>query len=382
MKILYVVSRSPEINSSASIRNSAFIHGLKEIGHDVTLLTTIPDRKSEYYDKSLMPDDVKIKYIEGRTAEGVLNWAKQNPLLKPLKKTVARIVSKVEIYDTFKWFVDYTDEVDFREYDCVISSSDPKSSHLFMYEAVKKHGKMNWIQIWGDPFCGDISRSKELDIDALEKEERKLLQYAVRVYYVSELTLIEQKDRYPEFADKMNAIPIPYLKERIYDLDDLSKKGVVELCYCGDYPSRYRNIVPLYEAVSSMEGVHLTISGASDIKLKSSAKVTVLTRQTYDKVEKIEDNADILIHICNSHGTQIPGKIYQYSGTNKPILFILDGEKEIHRKQFEKYRRYKFCENEADNIRNAIESVISSNIYFDTVKEFERKNIVKRMALG
>ena len=44
MKILYVVSRPLEINTSASIRNRATILGLVENGHTVDLFTTEPDR--------------------------------------------------------------------------------------------------------------------------------------------------------------------------------------------------------------------------------------------------------------------------------------------------------------------------------------------------
>ena len=43
MKILYVVSRPLEINTSASIRNRATIEGLVELGHNVNIITTEPD---------------------------------------------------------------------------------------------------------------------------------------------------------------------------------------------------------------------------------------------------------------------------------------------------------------------------------------------------
>ena len=45
MKILYVVSRPLEINTSASIRNRATIEGLVELGHNVNIITTEPDEK-------------------------------------------------------------------------------------------------------------------------------------------------------------------------------------------------------------------------------------------------------------------------------------------------------------------------------------------------
>ena len=384
MRILYVVTKSVEINTSASIRNSGIISGLIGLGHTVTLLSTLPDKKSSYYDVSLLPQGVKTLYLDDGGSQKVLDWLKRNPFLKPIKYVVSRYINKTEIYDTQKWIINHVDKVNFEAYDCVISSSDPKSSHLFVYEGTVKKGKKvkKWIQIWGDPFLGDVSISNSQNRSEIYKEEMKLVGAADDIYYVSKPTLEAQKRNYPAYAGKMHCISIPYLKERVFPLRDLLSVFPVELCYCGDYPSSYRNIRPLYDAINSLEGVHLTICGASDIRLPETDKVTILPRQSYRRVEEIEEKADILVHLSNSTGTQIPGKIYQYSGTNKPILFILDGDKDASKSIFSQYKRYVFAENDLKSIYFGIKSIIVGKKRQSPVPEFDKKRIVSMICLG
>ena len=74
-------------------------------------------------------------------------------------------------------------------------------------------------------------------------------------------------------------------------------------------------------------------------------------------MKPLEDATDVLVFLCNRTGGQIPGKIYQYSATNKIILFILDGtdeEKRILKNYFAQFNRYVFCENTVEDISRAI----------------------------
>ena len=88
------------------------------------------------------------------------------------------------------------------------------------------------------------------------------------------------------------------------------------------------------------------------------------------------------MHLCNLQGGQIPGKIYHYSATNKPILFVLDGteeEKKAIYDFFSKYNRYQFCENNINDIRAAIKEILEkkNQISAKPVEAFEPQNVVK-----
>ena len=264
------------------------------------------------------------------------------------------------------------------KFDLIISSSDPKSSHLLAEKLIKLNSDITkrWIQYWGDPFAGDINKNTIVPTKFIKKEEKKLIDLCDKVIYVSPFTLEEQKENYPDCKNKMEFLPIPYVKEKIYKEVKNSK---VTLGYFGDYKSKDRNIKPLYKAIEKEKGFYLNICGNSDLSLLQKENMIIKPRQKLDVVEKLEENCDILVCICNKKGTQIPGKVYHYAATNKPILIILDGDKkEELRKYFESFNRYVLCENTESEIINAINNIRNSNIGYKPLESLSAKKIAEK----
>lgn len=373
MNILYITSRAIEINASSSIRNIATIKGLVENGHNVTLCSMRPDNNGKYYDNKIPEVNIKRIYFEPAMKTAIRAANRFNIFHTKLYK----MIRGKRIYDNSKQIINHIDEVDVSEYDLVISSSDPKTSHLFAEKLFEKYGKkVAWIQIWGDPFASDmtISGSKNY-MKKIEKEEHRLLSKCDSVIYVSSATLDAQKHKYPDASKKMHYLPIPYLKKVISVQKENESANVVKLAYCGDYLSNIRNITPLYDAVSKLQGYSMRICGDSDITLNPVENIHVSGRVPYQEVSKIEDSADILVLICNLFGTQIPGKIYQYSGTDKPVLFILDGNQKVIMQQFEKYRRFDFCSNDSREIRKKLVEITKSKEKRNPVEEFSPQTV-------
>lgn len=383
-KVLYVVSRPLQINTSASIRNKAMILGLVDNGFHVDLLTTSPDSNHMAYDASMDITEVRCQYITLGGIHNVARIGRKMKSLRPFFYSLINIFRKQSVYDSFVNIINHTNLVNLKEneYEFIISSSDPKSSHLFVEKLLRGQGKHfhgKWIQIWGDPFYDDITLPKTIDKQVVYKEEARLLDCADKIIYVSMLTLQKQKARFRSASFKMDYQPIPYIKEIISDNRRLSDAKNISIAYCGDYSSQVRNIIPLYETIKGLDNTILTIYGNSDLKLQDTEKITVKPRQGISAVEELELNCDILVHLSNLSGSQIPGKIYQYSGTNKPILFILDGDSDSVKNIFSKYNRYVFSENKVEAIRKAIENIILENKNFMPIKEFSRKYVVKNL---
>lgn len=383
MHILYVVSRPIEINTSASLRNRATVLGLVENGNTVDIITTEPDKNHLAYDASLsLCDSVRTQYIQLGGAQKVASYTRKIPFLRALRRIAYRIVTRYSIYDNLYGFVTHTEAISLKEekYDLIISSSDPKSSHLFVYNLLKEHEedfKGKWIQIWGDPFASDITVKSQVHKKRIKKEEHNLLLKADKIVYVSPLTLDVQKKAYSDCAEKMKAYPIPYEKETIYNKAAIDENDIINLLYCGDYDHNVRNILPLYNAVKNMSHVHLTICGNSDSPVDSCEQVTVLSRIPYEQVIQQEKRANILIHLSNIFGSQIPGKIYQLSATNKPILFILDGEKDAIHQYFSQYHRFVFAENTSSDITSVLQTMISNidTTEYLPLKDFDKRHI-------
>ena len=379
MNILYVVSRAIEINTSASIRNHATIMGLLENGHQVTIVSAQPDSNHTAFDRSLTIDEVKKIYFKLGGVQTIAKVGRRWTFLNRIKPIAYKFLYGNEIYDSMKSIINFINEIDIEEYDLVISSSDPKSSHLFVDKLLEiSNRKIPWIQIWGDPFADDITRSDNKSTAKVESEEKRLLSQADKIIYVSKITCESQKLRYPQNKQKMFFLPIPYYRQRKSGKAFPTSYKGVKLCYCGDYGSHIRNLKPLYEAVKE-NGMKLTVCGMSDMDLKSLNGIRIFPRQDAARIREIETESDVLIHLSNLSGTQIPGKIYQYVSTDKTILFILDGDKQALQETFSEYNRFIFVENNKEEIKNALKNICSlrENVSNEPVQYFNAKNIAK-----
>lgn len=248
------------------------------------------------------------------------------------------------------------------EFDYVLSISTPPSSHLLAYKLLKSghiRGK-RWIQIWEDPWHNDIYGFQ--GADSIRKEESRILSVAEKVCYVSPLTLKNQQKKYPESAHKMFWQPLPFY----YKADEVRTIDFAQNSYgyFGDYAPAARNLEPFYEAAEQI-GIEVNICGNPSNLFAPTEQIHIHPRLQLDKLKPIEDSTNVLIFLCNRMGGQIPGKIYQYSATNKTILFIMDGtpeEQTVLRKYFGKFNRYVFCQNTVEDISRAIRLIESGDL--------------------
>ena len=103
--------------------------------------------------------------------------------------------------------------------------------------------------------------------------------------------------------------------------------------------------------------------------------VKIKGRLSQKDVSRMEDEASILISICNKRGTQIPGKVFYQAGYQKPMIIILDGEfKEKMRVYFNSFGRYILCENNEKSISGAIDEA------FREIKTGKRYQLDKRLS--
>ena len=405
MKVLYISGTCLTNNTSANMSHNAFVQGLLENGCDVDIIMARdswgePDsalpvwEDARYYVfSSLSPADIIRRKLRGTPQKSNVSTSQQEsgpysgiPKKASIKKKL-HDAGKSLFYSIFRPDKIYPLEKEWlkkasrfrskRIYDLVISNSSPAASHRLVIE-LKKRGNLRfkrWVQIWEDPWYHDLYGGHSSEI---QKEERFLLRKASEVAYVSPLTLMYQKKYYPDCAEKMTCVPLPALE---LPGDHSETADEVSFGYFGDYYSVTRNLKPFYEAAVGT-GYRGYIYGDSDICLKGTDRIEVSGRVTLDKLQKIQDKTSVLVHLCNLRGGQIPGKIYHYSVTTKPILFILDGTEEEKRElldYFESYNRYYFCDNIVESICMAMERIAEEGRSFLPVKEFTPKAVVRKI---
>lgn len=379
MKILVINGDCIQTNTSANLCHLAYIRGLLDAGHDVTLLSA--DGRDYTLDESMViPEQVEqhtyygVSFYEklslrkrasaAQSATVAVQTAEvtQSGLRSLVGKAKAFVLSLYGVHGTYATFVRKAQQ--FRsetEFDYILSISTPVTSHLLAHNLLKAghiRGK-HWIQIWEDPWYTDAYGFNGKD--KIYREEKRLLSFAEKICYVSPLTLENQKRLYPESADKMYWQPLPfyYKAEGTAIRGDKNRYG-----YFGDYDPVARNLAPFYEA-AKQTGIEVNICGNPSNLFAPTEAIHINPRLPLQKLKPIEDSTNVLIFLCNRKGGQIPGKIYQYSATNKTILFIMDGteeEQKVLREFFGKFNRYVFCQNTAEDIIRAIRDIESGNL--------------------
>ncbi|MER2108136.1 MAG: hypothetical protein ABS949_14465 [Solibacillus sp.] len=383
MKILYITLAPINSNSSATLRNKALIKGFVENGNEVDVISIVTPNSNPYFNGDNKKFIFGNHIILNKNSINEKNKKQQTSKNAILRKIASKIFHTFSIHDGSiihtKKVNSYINNNLQPFYDIIISSSDPKTGHILARNIINngiKYGK--WIQYWGDPLTLDIATNTFYPKRILGIKERNLISNADQIVYVSPFTLEKQCKLFDSLKEKMFFLPIPYLEEKIYEKPCLKNKIVIS--YFGDYLSEIRNIVPLFNTIKSLNSnFSLNIIGNSDLKLKDTANITILNRIPLEELEKKEQETDVIVCILNCKGTQIPGKLYYYAATNKPILVIIDGENQKELKEYlDGYDRFILCENQESSIRQALEQLEFERKLYYPAKQLEASVIAKK----
>lgn len=356
MKVLFVTLFPLENNTSVTISNYGILLGLQQLGHDVTILMphASDTEVSIPYDVSMF----RIVRIEGMP----FNLLRKAPAKQTLWFKIKRKFRKhFEYLDFTRPYLKSVKSVCIlnEHFDLIISTSDPKTSHVFVGKLIKQGLSYDrWIQHWGDPMYGDITRSNSYPNWIIKCFERRIIKMADKVVYVSPFTADMLKSVHPQYKDKIEFVPLPCEE---LDADTLvNTNTILKLVYLGDYSPSIRNILPLYDAVKEMSDVELTIAGISTLRLENTDSITVLPRIPQTQCHQLESEVDVLVTVCNLRGTQIPGKVYYAAASQKHMLVILDGDEKDKLKEYvDSFGRYITCENNVESIRKALSDIRS-----------------------
>ena len=370
-KVLYITNYPMDSSASAAIRNRSIIAGLSQCGCSIYTLTRKPQVENSI-------KGVKEFYFHNNSiAYQVANKVKRDKskFLWKLRVNLAKLISKFNIYDNQRVLLKSLEKLklDVNEFDFVISSSDSKVSHLIADILIQnKTIKVSrWIQYWGDPFYADINEKPLIPSKLIRKEEGRVLNKADYIFYTSPFTLKQQKELFVAAAEKMHFIPTPYIEPRYYKPIHNNKKYTVG--YHGSYFKKDRNLMPLYNVANKMSHINFEFIGSTDLNFNQTDNILVKPQVSSKEILDYETKCDLLICVGNkSSSYQIPGKLYHFAATNKPILFIYEKGSEEIADFFSIYSRYYFCENEIDAIEVKLKQIINSpSIVVSPIEEFK-----------
>ena len=386
MKILYITT-SLLRNESASIRNISLINGIVENGNEVDILTlNFLEKFEDKFLKTSLTKEARIYKVKIPKFNKIFSIISNKR--KEKSKNFKFILKLKNIIKEFLFFPDIYSEsienskeivINKDEYDFIVSSSDSKSSHFIAKNIIKNNNLIQqWVQIWGDPWGNDINvrTLNFLTKYRIKKEEKKLLEKATKIFYISELTSETIKNKYPLFSNKIFTLNRSYLKE----INSKNEQQKFIFSYTGSILNR--NIIPLIDSIEKYnenndKKIELNFYGINEqdfnFDILNKNFIKIFSRVSFEEVLEVYKNSDVLVYIDNLYNsTQIPGKIYDYFGTNKTILGLY--ESEDVKETLKKYDRIELIRNQGIfELNSVIKSINTKNV----MEKFSPKNIAK-----
>lgn len=104
----------------------------------------------------------------------------------------------------------------------------------------------------------------------------------------------------------------------------------LELLFTGTLYAAFRDPSALVEALAAVPRARLTVIGALDgidpLRFASHPQVRYLGRLGHDAVRAAQRAADVLVNIGNRDDSQMPGKVFEYLGSGRPVLHLAQSE--------------------------------------------------------
>lgn len=388
MKVLFITS-SFDKKGSASIRNTGLIKGLANVGCEIDVLTQywpehmIDKSLVEYWPESVRIKRDHLKVIDtyfGKANGGSVQHKNQKGAIAKTIRVIKEVLKQTYFFPDIdkEWIKNYSKEYDYSAYDLIISSSDTKTSHFIACELSDKF-HIPWYSYWGDPWEDDMG-TKGLKKKIAKIYEKKFIDRSDCVFYTSVPTLKAMQNKYPN-ADNMFFLQRAYLEEI---RSEKKNSDVVTISYCG---SIYygRNINHFLEEVNEFSTktkdrkIVVEIYGYYPEQMVSefsSEYVHFHKPVSYSKVNEITRKSDALLMVMNdSKSHQIPGKLFDYFGTDKAIVVLAADERNSVEEYIESTGRCIILHNNSIDIGKLIEKITRKNYY--PLKEFSPNIVAK-----
>lgn len=376
--VLFVSTTDLRKNTSSNIRSLALLKGLQKIGYRVDCAFIPSNNIIDEYLADGLYNSVEDVILLGNDMSAIKEGSKKNSVIyDKIKKFILIIYNKIAVFDVYSFKIHQAmKHINLLkdDYCIIISSSDPRSSHLLANKIIKKKNYSSfWLQYYGDPMTNDISDKKITNyIEGIY--ERRYISYSDCVLYTNPLCSSHIKNKYPKHSYKINWIPTSDICKR-----NKQQKEKFDICYIGDYNMNSRNIFPLYNICNKSKLITY-IAGNTDIKLKNTKYIKISGRIERKEAVAIEENSKILTVIDNNkqgNYLQVPGKMYHYALSYKKILVITNNQELID--HYGNYNRYYFTANNEKAIEKAIKALLNDSNKCMPVEEFRCDKVAKKL---
>lgn len=315
---------------------------------DESLLKEVPEGLRVYKSPVFEPFDLYRKFT-GKRKDSVLvaseTISKEND--DPRHKIAVWIRMNLFVPDArIGWFPYAVKEGKriFKEtgFDAIVSMGPPHSTHLIA-KRLSSELRIPFFPVLIDPWMdiayyqGQKRSALTLRIDSAF--ERKVFQAASEVFFVTATTLSEYKKKYPFLEGKSDVLFWGYDGFKFENLPEIKKEGDAKVLMHSGNIFDFQNPVKMWgylkEKIDSGENLRLKFTGTVSPGIRKSVTEAGLDPYTdylgflsYNDMIKEVMAADYL-WVCAMEKRHLPGKLFEYLRTGKPVLAFGEDNPEV-----------------------------------------------------
>jgi len=315
--------------------------------------------------------------------------------IKKIYRSIRRLAEYLMLGDTRnEWFfIAYPKALRLikeNNYDFLITSHEPIVDTILGL-ALKDRTKIKWIADLADPISADYY--PKIWKPFLKLFERKVLAKADFIIVTNE-ALKRKYEKIINFTDKILLISQGFDLEFFRSQNKVEKNKKFTLVYTGSFYKDFREPKALVEALAKLNfNFELWLAGRLEgfFPLFNPIKeqIKYFGVLSHKEVLELQAKADVLVYLGNKLENQVPGKFYEYLGSKKPILCIIQNEKDPVAGLVRDLRIGEVCFNEPEEIAKAISKLYEhwlkdeiERIYVyeeDKIKEFSWQNQAQKL---
>jgi len=378
-----------------SLRCKYLVNYFANIGWKVIVLTISPSKHyPKYFEDSLkeLSDEIEIHRVNpgiiyalkhrSPSQYSLDRWKRKDMMeidrlrcrfREFIRKLYMATVDKVLLPDqTFEWVLSALKEAESilkrTNIDAMVSLAFPPTSHVIGYFLKKKHKEIVWIGDTGDPWSfGPLIQGIKSRFNRIIERHliRKMNYHVVTNEAIKEMygTLFPQID-----PAKTVILTQGFSKEEIASIPYSIGNNFI-IVYTGIFYDDIRNPIPFFEALKSFinePSFKVVIAGNISYKYLSWIKENNLDEMVAFKGSinhssslALQKGATVLLNIGNVSPVQIPGKLSEYIGIQKPILHIKNCDGDFAAKVVKRLNRGVVVDNTPEEIRKGLKRLFS-----------------------
>ena len=335
MKVFIVAQFFPPLNVIGSVRSYQLAKYLSNLGHAVTVFTSLDNYASKDYAVDL--SGIKVINVPNSNLVGFLDAANTNFIKINFFKQILRnitypdhFVSKVNQYiDTIESEIKVQGEPDI-----LFTMALPFSLHLVGRGLKNKYINMKWIADNRDLWAVSPYRKWPLFLRGIDRlYEKRVLNTADLVSVVTN----HMKGMMSKYLDLDILVVLNgYSQESVIAKDKVDSKNFI---YTGSLYNGLRDLSPLFESlklIDNKDEIHF-YGSEKNIVSNYQHDYPMLNIKHFDKVSKeqvrlIQNNAKYLLIALGTDDFEkgvLTGKFFEYVGSGKRIIAICGEDSEL-----------------------------------------------------